>query len=101
MIQDRLLDETSPHLPFPHSSQIEGELRELRTHYGNALFRILYRRSEQFVVLLHIFAKHDDVVSEADKKIARERWEEFRQRMDANPRKVPSPVGKKAPPKRR
>jgi hypothetical protein len=31
---DRLnmLTSSNPHLPFPHSSQIEGELRELRCH---------------------------------------------------------------------
>ena len=44
------LDEAHPHLAFPHSSQIEGELRELRCHYGRALYRILYRRSGHFVI---------------------------------------------------
>lgn len=34
-----------PHLPYPHSSQVEGELRELRCHFGRELYRILYRRS--------------------------------------------------------
>ena len=35
---DRLnmLDPSFPHLPFPHSSQIEGELRELRCHMGGS-----------------------------------------------------------------
>jgi phage-related protein len=96
-----LLDETTPHLAFPYSSQIEGELRELRAHYGNTLFRILYRRSEQFVVLLHIFEKHDGPVSESDKQIARQRWIDFRKRMDVRPRKQPGPIGRKAPPKKR
>jgi phage-related protein len=96
-----LLDEEHPHLAFPHSSQIEGELRELRCHYGAALYRILYRRSEQFVVLLHIFEKRTKAIPEADKQIARERWADFRKRMDAQPRWRPSPVGKKAPPKKR
>ena len=43
---DRLnmLTTANPHLPFPHSSQVEGELRELRCHYGRELYRILYRR---------------------------------------------------------
>jgi hypothetical protein len=33
---DRLndLDPTAPPLAFPHSSRIDGELRELRCHYG-------------------------------------------------------------------
>lgn len=94
------LDEAHPHLAYPYSSQIEGELRELRCHYGRALYRILYRRSEQFVVLLHIFQKHDEAVPEVDKQIARDRWADFRKRMDAKPRKPPSPVGNKAPRKR-
>jgi phage-related protein len=52
-----LLSDTTPHLPFPHPSQVDGELRELRCHYGRELYRILYRRSERLLVLLHIFAK--------------------------------------------
>jgi len=94
------LDEKTPHLAFPHSTQIEGELRELRCHYGATLYRILYRRSKQFVVLLHIFEKHTGPVPEQEKRIARARWADFRSRMDKPARKRPSPVGKKAPPKR-
>jgi hypothetical protein len=50
---DRLnmLSDEVPHLPFPHSSQVEGELRELRCHYGRDHYRILYRRSERLLVL--------------------------------------------------
>jgi len=29
-----MLTPAVPHLPFPHSSQVRGELRELRCHYG-------------------------------------------------------------------
>jgi phage-related protein len=56
---DRLNDlrENDPPLPFPHTSQVEGELRELRCHYGSRLFRVLYRRSDNLFVLLHIFEK--------------------------------------------
>ena len=32
-----LLTPAHPHLPFPHSSQLDGELRELRCHYGRTL----------------------------------------------------------------
>lgn len=32
-----LLSDAQPHLPFPYSSQIEGELRELRCHVGSEL----------------------------------------------------------------
>lgn len=96
-----LLDEAHPHLAFPHSSQIEGELRELRCHYGSTLYRILYCRSRRFIVLLHAFEKRDGLISDADKKIALTRWTDFCLRMDADLRKRPSPVGKKAPPKAR
>jgi hypothetical protein len=37
-----LLSDEIPHLPFPHSSQVEGELR---CHYGRSHYRVLYRRS--------------------------------------------------------
>ena len=30
-----------PPLPFPWSSQLEGELRELRCHYGSELYRVI------------------------------------------------------------
>jgi len=41
-----LLSNEVPHLPFPHSSQVEGELRELRCHFGAEHYRVLYRRSQ-------------------------------------------------------
>lgn len=31
-----LLSDEIPHMPFPHSSQVEGELRELRCHHGRS-----------------------------------------------------------------
>jgi phage-related protein len=62
---DRLniLTPAQPHLPFPHSSQVEGELRELRCHYGREHYRILYRRSRNLVVLLHIFRKDTGTIA--------------------------------------
>ena len=47
-----LLSDAKPYLPCPHSSQVDGELRELRCHYGRDLYRILYRRSEGLVISL-------------------------------------------------
>jgi phage-related protein len=90
------LDETHSDLAYPYSSQIEGELRELRCHYGSAHYRILYRRSEQFVVLLHGFRKTTAAVPRRDKEIARRRWADFKKRMNEAPRSLPSPVGKGA-----
>ena len=52
-----LTSRKNPQLPFPDSSQVKGELRELRCHYGRAHYRVLYRQSGGFFVLLHIFRK--------------------------------------------
>lgn len=46
-----------PPLAFPATSQVDGELRELRCHYGPVLYRVLYRRSKNLFVLLHIVAQ--------------------------------------------
>lgn len=62
-----LLTASNPHLPFPHSAQIAGELRELRCHYGATLYRILYARSKNLIVLLHMFRKDTGAVSDADR----------------------------------
>jgi phage-related protein len=96
---DRLndLSDTDPPLPFPHSSQVEGELRELRCHYGRRLFRVLYRRSERLFVLLHIFEKASRTVPTADKDIARRRWQDFSRRMNEQPRQRPRAAGHDAP----
>lgn len=99
---DRLnmLSDVLPHLPFPHSSQVDGELRELRElrcHYGRDQYRVLYRRSDRLVVLLHIFSKRTAKVPRADIDIAKERWADFKQRMAANPRTPPRPAGHDSP----
>ena len=96
---DRLnmLRTTDPPLPFPHSSQIEGELRELRCHYGRRLFRVLYQRSGNLFVLLHAFEKNSRLVPHEDNAIARRRWEDFRARMNAQPRRSPRAAGHDAP----
>jgi phage-related protein len=99
---DRLNDPigNGPPLPFPHSSQVEGELRELRCHYGRELYRILYRRSNNLFVLLHILRKSTGRVPAQDIEMAANRWEDFRARMDAPVRRPPRAVGHDAPPAR-
>lgn len=92
-----LLSDELPHLPFPHSSQVEGELRELRCHYGRRLYRVLYRRSERLVVLLHIVAKRSAKIPERDIGVARDRWADFKARMDAERRRSPRAAGRDAP----
>jgi phage-related protein len=92
-----LLTDAIPHLPFPHSSQIEGEFRELRCHVGAELYRVLYRRSERLIVLLHGFRKKTKKVPEAEIRVARDRWEDFKNRMEAEPRRPPRAAGHDAP----
>jgi phage-related protein len=96
---DRLnmLSDELPHLPFPHSSQVDGELRELRCHYGRQLYRVLYRRSDRLLVLLHIFAKRTAKIPAAEITTATDRWEDFKARMDADPRRPPRAAGHDAP----
>jgi phage-related protein len=96
---DRLnmLNDRVPHLPFPHSSQVEGELRELRCHYGRDLYRVLYRRSNRLLVLLHVFAKRSAKIPAGDIDVAKERWADFKKRMDAQPRVPPRAAGRDAP----
>jgi phage-related protein len=92
-----LLSDALPHLPFPHSSQVDGELRELRCHYGRDHYRVLYRRSGRLIVLLHVFAKRSMKIDRRDIQIAQDRWADFKARMDASPRVPPRPAGHDAP----
>jgi phage-related protein len=96
---DRLNDRSvsAPPLPFPHSSQVRGPLRELRCHYGSELYRVLYRRSENLLVLLHMLRKDTGKLPEAEIAIAEQRWANFKQRMDAQPRRPPRAAGQDAP----
>jgi len=95
------LPNDAPPLAFPHSSQIEGPLRELRCHYGKRLFRILYQRSGNLFVLLHAIEKSSAAVPDRDVAIAQQRMRDFRTRMNARPRIPPRAVGRDAPDERR
>ena len=96
---DRLnmLRDADPPLPYPHSSQVEGELRELRCHYGRRLYRVLYRRSRSLFVLLHIFTKTTPAIPAQEVAVATRRWEDFVQRMEEVPRRPPRAAGRDAP----
>lgn len=91
------LSPRDPPLPFPASSQIDGELRELRCHYGPVLYRVLYRRSMNLFVLLHMIRKNTGRVPAADIELAKLRWRDFKARMDAQRRVPPRPAGSDAP----
>lgn len=96
---DRLnmLRPNDPPLPFPWSSQLEGEFRELRCHHGPELYRVIYRRSRNLFVLLHMFRKDTGRVPESELRLARERWDDFKRRMDAERRRRPRAAGRDAP----
>lgn len=91
----------APPPEFPVSSQIEGELRELRVRFANTRYRILYQRSGNLIVLLHAFEKNTGAVPAAEKTLAKQRMADFKQRMDARPRRRPRAAGRDAPPRRR
>ena len=88
----------APPLAFPHSSQVRGTLRELRCHHGSTLYRILYRRSRNFFILLHIIEKRTGTIPERDIVLAEQRFRDFRARMDAVRRVPPRAAGHDAPP---
>jgi phage-related protein len=92
-----MLTPSNPHIPFPHSSQVEGELRELRCHYGSELYRVLYRRSRNLIVLLHIFRKDSGKIPRGEIDLANKRWDDFKTRMDAHRRRPPRAAGHDAP----
>jgi phage-related protein len=96
---DRLndLSDAMPHLPFPHSSQVDGELRELRCHMGSDHYRVLYRRSGRLIVLLNAVPKTTGKLPRTEIDTAQKRWEDFKARMDARPRKPPRAAGHDAP----
>jgi phage-related protein len=66
---NKLRDDLPP-LPFPITSQIEGGLREMRCHSGSALYRVLYRRSDNLFILLHMIRKDSSAVPRRDIELA-------------------------------
>ncbi|MGA8017177.1 MAG: type II toxin-antitoxin system RelE/ParE family toxin [Candidatus Dormiibacterota bacterium] len=91
------LEPSDPPLTFPFSSQVEGQLRELRCHYGRRLYRILYQRSGNLFVLVHALVKSSKTLPRRDVQVAQERWADFKTRMDAQPRMPPRAAGHDAP----
>jgi phage-related protein len=101
---DEYLNSQPPEAPppgYPVTSQIEGELRELRVRFAKTRYRILYQRSENLIVLLHAFEKDTGAVPVAEKELAKRRMADFRRRMDAERRIPPRAAGQDAPPRSR
>jgi phage-related protein len=92
-----LLSDQVPHLPFPHSSQVDGELRELRCHFGAEHYRVLYRRSDGLFVLLNAFRKTTGRLPTSEIQTAMMRWQDFQARMNTKPRRPPRAAGHDAP----
>ncbi len=60
-------------------------------------YRILYRRSRKLIVLLHMFRKDTAQLPQREIELAKQRWADFRERMDAEQRRRPRAVGRDAP----
>jgi phage-related protein len=97
-LNGRRIDHPPPE--FPITSQIEGGLRELRVRFANTRYRLLHQRSGNLVVLLHGLEKNGGAIPATDKRIAQERFADFRARMDAQPRERPRAAGHDAPSRR-
>jgi phage-related protein len=98
------LNGQSPDAPPPEhpiSSQLEGELRELRIRFANTRYRILYQRSGNLIVLLTALEKNTDAVPRKQLTVAKSRMADFRSRMDAEQRTPPRAAGRDVPPRRR
>lgn len=54
---------------------------------------VLYRRSERLTVLLQIFRKKTKKIPDVEKRVALRRWDNFEQRMEAEPRRPPRAAG--------
>jgi phage-related protein len=91
----------APEPEFPITSQIEGELMELRVRFAKTRYRVLYQRSGNLLVLMHAFEKNTGEVPAAEKITAQKRFADFQERMDARPRTPPRAAGQDAPPKAR
>ena len=60
-------------------------------------YRVLYRRSGNLLVLLHMIRKTTSGVPKRDIATAKERWIDFKRRMDAAKRTPPRAAGHDAP----
>jgi phage-related protein len=98
-LNDRPAEEPPP--GFPITSQIEGELRELRVRFANTRYRVMYQRSENLVVLLHALEKDTGAVPRSDIELAKKRMTDFKRRMNAPRRTPPRAAGNDAPPRNR
>jgi phage-related protein len=62
---------SDPPPEFPVSSQVCGELRELRVRSADRRYRIFYQRSGNLLVLLHAFEKTTGSIAHSDIELAK------------------------------
>lgn len=86
---------------YPITSQLAGELRELRVRFANTRYRVLYQRSGNLILLLHVIEKDTGTVPDGAIELAKRRMVDFKRRMDAERRVPPRAAGTDAPPKSR
>ncbi len=101
---DEYLNDLPPDAPppgFPVTSQVDGELRELRVRFANTRYRVLYQRSANLIILLHAMEKHTGAIPPTDIALAKKRMMDFTRRMEASPRVPPRAAGQDAPPSSR
>jgi phage-related protein len=91
-------DSRDPPPEFPITSQIDGELRELRVRFAKTRYHMLYQRSRNLIVLLHAFEKNTGATPAKEIRKAQRRMADFQARMDARPRRPPRAAGRDAPP---
>ena len=89
--------DNAPPPDFPATSQVRGQLRELRVRTLGRQHRILYRRSDNLLVLLHAFAKNTGALDEGDIALAERRFDDFSTRMNESSRSGPRAAGHDAP----
>lgn len=94
-------DAASPPPEHPITSQIDGEMRELRVRFANARYRLLYQRSGNLNVLLHAIEKNTAAIPRNDVALAKQRMVDFTARMDAPSRRPPRAAGRDAPSSKR
>lgn len=87
----------APPPEFPITSQVDGELRELRVRFAQTRYRLLYQRSGNLLVLLHGIEKNTGAIPREDIDTALQRMRDFAARMDSSRRVPPRAVGHDAP----
>jgi len=83
-----MLKEYGIALPFPYSSQVKGQLRELRTQQGKTRLRILYFADvNREFQLLHGVVKDTQKLEQSDINIAEENMADHNQRLKKSKKK--------------